>query len=177
MRPPSLLDALIPLVTLMVLIGGALLLFGLDALDGPIQVALVLCALVAALVAVKNGHSWDEVQRAAQGSLASVSSAIFILLAVGALIGVWNLSGTIPTLVYYGIDLLSPSWYYAASALICGLIAMSIGSSWRSGRTRSASAWWASPARSTCPPRSPPARWCRVPTSATSCRRCRRPRS
>jgi Na+:H+ antiporter, NhaC family len=134
-RPPSLLDALIPLVTLMVLIGGALLLFGLDALDGPIQVALVLCVLVAALIAMKNGHTWDEVQRAAQGSLASIASAILILLAVGALIGVWNLSGTIPTLVYYGIELLSPSWYYAASALICGMIAMSIGSSWTTAGT------------------------------------------
>jgi hypothetical protein len=50
-REPSLVDAVVPLLTLAVLIGGALLLFGLDALDGPIQVALVLCAMVAALEA------------------------------------------------------------------------------------------------------------------------------
>jgi NhaC family Na+:H+ antiporter len=56
-------------------------------------------------------------------------------LAVGALIGVWNLSGTIPTLVYYGIQVLSPDWYYAATALICGVIAMSIGSSWTTAGT------------------------------------------
>lgn len=134
-REPSLLDALVPLGSMVVLVGGALLLFGLDALDGPIQVALVLCALVAALVAMKNGHTWEAVQTAAQGSLASVTSAIFILLAVGALIGVWNLAGTIPTLVYYGIQLLSASWYYAASALICGVVAMSIGSSWTTAGT------------------------------------------
>jgi NhaC family Na+:H+ antiporter len=134
-KEPSLLDALVPLGTMVVLIGGALLLFGLDALDGPIQVALVLCAMVAALVAMKNGHSWEDVQAAAQGSLASITSAIFILLAVGALIGVWNLSGTIPTIVYYGIQLLSASWYYAASALICGIVAISIGSSWTTAGT------------------------------------------
>ena len=134
-RPASLLDALIPLGTLAVLIAAALALFGLDALDGPIQVALVLCAMVAALVAMKNGHTFEEVQRAAQGSVASVTSAIFILLAVGALIGVWNLSGTIPTLVYYGIQLLSPGWYYAAAALICGIVALSIGSSWTTAGT------------------------------------------
>jgi Na+:H+ antiporter, NhaC family len=134
-REPSLLDALVPLAAMVILIGGALLLFGLDALDGPIQVALVLCAMVAALVAMKNGHSWEEVQNAAQGSLASITSAIFILLAVGALIGVWNLVGTIPTLVYYGIQLLSPGWYYAASALICGIVALSIGSSWTTAGT------------------------------------------
>ena len=134
-REPSLADAIIPLVTLAVLIAGSLLLFGLDALDGPIQVALILCVLVAALIALKNGHSWEEVEHAAQTSLASIASAVFILLAVGALIGVWNLSGTIPTLVYYGIQVLSPSWYYAATALICGVIALSIGSSWTTAGT------------------------------------------
>src|SRR5262245_34526768 len=134
-RDPSLWDAIIPLITLAVLIGGSILLFGLDALDGPIQVALILCALVAALIALKNGHPWEEIQRAEGESLGSVASAIFILLAVGALIGVWNLSGTIPTLVYYGIKVLSPTWYYAATALICGVVAMSIGSSWTTAGT------------------------------------------
>ncbi|HEX6149937.1 Na+/H+ antiporter NhaC [Nocardioides sp.] len=132
---PSLADALIPLIALAVLIGGSLLLFGLDALDGPIQVALVLCAAVAALIALKNGHPWTEVQTAGQGAMASVTSAVFILLAVGALIGTWNLSGTIPTLVYYGIQVLSPGWYYAATAIICGVVALSIGSSWTTAGT------------------------------------------
>src|SRR5688572_107116 len=134
-REPSLLDAVLPLVALTLLIGGSLALFGLDALDGPIQVALLMCAMVAALIALKNGHSWEDVQRAGQGALTSITSALFILLAVGALIGVWNLSGTIPTLVYYGIQVLAPSWYYAATALICGAIAMSIGSSWTTAGT------------------------------------------
>ncbi len=134
-RTPSIVDSVVPLVMLAVLIGGSLALFGLDALDGPIQVALILCAMVAALIAMKNGHSYDEVEHATKGSVASVTSAIFILLAVGALIGVWNLSGTIPTLVYYGIQLLSPGWFYAATAIICGIVAMSIGSSWTTAGT------------------------------------------
>jgi NhaC family Na+:H+ antiporter len=127
---PSLVDVLVPLVALAVLIAGALVLFGLDALDGPVQVALLVCAAIAALIALKNGHSWEEVQSAGQEAIASVTSAMFILLAVGALIGTWNLSGTIPTLVYYGIQVLSPSWFYAATAIICGIVALSIGSSW-----------------------------------------------
>ena len=131
---PSLLDALIPLVALAALIAGSLALFDLDALDGPIQVALVMCAMIG-LIALKNGHTWEEVQVAGQGALSSITSAMFILLAVGALIGVWNLSGTIPTLVYYGIQILSADWYYAATALICGAIAMSIGSSWTTAGT------------------------------------------
>ncbi|AOS98714.1 Malate-2H(+)/Na(+)-lactate antiporter [Microbulbifer aggregans] len=134
-RAPSLVDALIPLVTLTVLIAAALALFGLNALDGPIQTALILCCMVAALIALKNGYTWGAVQKAGQGALASVTSAIFILLAVGALIGTWNLSGTIPTLVYYGIQVLAPGWYYVATALICGVIALSIGSSWTTAGT------------------------------------------
>jgi NhaC family Na+:H+ antiporter len=94
-----------------------------------------MCAMIAALIALKNGHTWEEVQVAGQGALSSITSAVFILLAVGALIGVWNLSGTIPTLVYYGIQILSADWYYAATALICGAVAMSIGSSWTTAGT------------------------------------------
>ncbi len=117
------------------MIGGAILLFGLDALNGPIPAALVVCAMIAALVILKNGHPFEEIQKSAGRAMTSITSAIFILLAVGALIGTWCLSGTIPTLVYYGIRLLSPGWYYAASTLICGVIAMTIGSSWTTAGT------------------------------------------
>ncbi|MEU8401852.1 Na+/H+ antiporter NhaC [Nonomuraea sp. NPDC048892] len=134
-RPPSAADLVIVLGTLVVLIGGSLALFGLDALDGPIQVALVLCAMVAMLVVLKNGNRWEEVEASGQRALSSITSAVFILLAVGALIGTWNMSGTIPTLVYYGIQVLSPGWYYAAAALLCGIVAMSIGSSWTTAAT------------------------------------------
>ncbi|GAT11076.1 Na+/H+ antiporter NhaC [Mycolicibacterium novocastrense] len=134
-RSPSLADAIIPLVALTVLIGSSIALFGLDALDGPIQVALVMCCAVAALIALKNGHRWSAVQEAGQGALSSITSALFILLAVGALIGTWNLSGTIPTLVYYGIQVLSPGYFYVATATICGGVAMSIGSSWTTAGT------------------------------------------
>src|SRR3954468_21022431 len=134
-RPPSMADAIIPLAALALLIGSSVALFGLDALDGPIQVALVLCCAVPALIARKNGHHWLAVQEAGRGALSSITSALFILLAVGALIGTWNLSGTIPTLVYYGIQILSPSWYYLASAIICAVVALSIGSSWTTAGT------------------------------------------
>ncbi|GAA1770304.1 Na+/H+ antiporter NhaC [Luedemannella helvata] len=134
-REPSLVDAVIPLITLAGLIAASLALFGLDALDGPVQVALIICVLVAALIGMRNGHTWADVERAARSAFTSITSAVLILLAVGALIGVWNLSGTIPTLVYYGIQALSPTWYYAATALICGVVAMTIGSSWTTAGT------------------------------------------
>lgn len=134
-RPASVTDAIVPLIALALLIALSLALFGLDALDGPLQVALILCCAVAALIALKNGHPWTAVQQAGQGALSSITSAIFILLAVGALIGSWNLSGTIPTLAYYGIQVLAPGYFYVAAAVICGVVAMSIGSSWTTAGT------------------------------------------
>jgi Na+:H+ antiporter, NhaC family len=129
-REPSYFDVLIPLITLIASIGGAVSLFGLGAIDGPVQAALLFSVMVAGLIIHKNGYSWDEISESSGRAVASISSAIFILLAVGGLIGAWNLSGTIPTMVYYGIQLLQPSWFYLATALICAVVAVSIGSSW-----------------------------------------------
>jgi NhaC family Na+:H+ antiporter len=70
-RRPSLIDVVVPLIAPAVLIAGALALFGLDALDGPPQVALVVCAAIAALIALKNGHGWHEVQSTGQEAIAS----------------------------------------------------------------------------------------------------------
>jgi NhaC family Na+:H+ antiporter len=134
-RPPSYLDAIAPLVLLMVLIAGALFLYGLDALGGPIPAALVVCAMATGVLVLRNGHTWDEVEATIKRAVASVVSAIFILLAVGALIGTWNLAGTIPTLVYYGIRWIDPGFYYVSTAVICALTSMSIGSSWTTAGT------------------------------------------
>ncbi len=70
-RPPSLLDAILPLVVLIGLIGGSVFLFGLGAIDGPLQVALLLSAMVAALIALKNGHPWSEISAAGGRAVAS----------------------------------------------------------------------------------------------------------
>jgi Na+:H+ antiporter, NhaC family len=134
-QDPSFLDAILPIATLIGLIGSAVMLFGLAAIDGPIQVALILSAMVAALIALKNGHPWSEISAAGGRAVASVTSAIFILLAVGALIGTWNMAGTIPTLVYYGIQILQPNWFYLAAALICAVVSVAIGSSWTTAGT------------------------------------------
>src|ERR1700730_12497197 len=105
-KEPSYADAIIPAVTLIVLIAGAVFLFGLDALDGPVQVALILCDFVVAVIILKNGHRWEDISKSAQTAMASVTTPFFILFGIGALIGTWNMSGTIPTMVYYGIHLL-----------------------------------------------------------------------
>ena len=61
--------------------------------------------------------------------------AIFILLAVGALIGTWNMAGTIPTIVDFGIRIVSPTWFYLTAAVVCALVGMVTGSSWTTAGT------------------------------------------
>jgi NhaC family Na+:H+ antiporter len=134
-RDPSLLDALIPIVALIALLALTIAFFGISATDGPLQVALLLSAAVASLVAFKNGHTVAAVSDAAVGGVTSAVGAIFILLAVGALIGTWNMAGTIPTLVDYGIRLVSPTWFYFTAALVCALVGMVTGSSWTTAGT------------------------------------------
>ena len=129
-REPSYADAIIPAVTLVVLIAGAVFLFGLDALDGPVQVALILSTMVVALILLKNGHPWDEIVKVGRSALSSITTPIFILLGVGALIGMWIVSGTIPTMVYYGIYLLHPAYFYVAALVTCSIVSLGIGSSW-----------------------------------------------
>jgi NhaC family Na+:H+ antiporter len=112
-----------------------IVLFGLDSATGPLQVALFTSAVFAGLIALKNGHTAASLRDAAIGGVSSAMGAIFILLAVGALIGTWNMAGTIPTVVSYGIALLRPAIFYAAVAAICALVGMVTGSSWTTAGT------------------------------------------
>ncbi len=129
-RPPTMLDAVLPIVVLIGLLALTIALFGIDATNGPLQVALLLSAAFASLMAFKNGYTVAGVADAAVGGVSSAVGAIFILLAVGALIGTWNMAGTIPTIVDYGIRLVSPTWFYLAAAVVCALVGMVTGSSW-----------------------------------------------
>ncbi len=129
-RKPSLLDALIPVGGLIVLLALSYYLYGGDASLGPNQVALTFAAVLAALISFKNGTPWASIRSGAVEGVSSGLAAIFILLGVGALIGAWAMSGTIAAMVYYGLKLLSPNYFYASAALICAVVALAIGSSW-----------------------------------------------
>src|SRR3954452_10891162 len=134
-RPPTMLDALLPIIVLIGMLAMTIALFGIDATNGPLQVALLLSASFASLMAFKNGYTVAGVAEAAVGGVTSAVGAIFILLAVGALIGTWNMAGTIPTVVAIGIRLLSTTWFYLATAVICALVASVTGSSWTTAGT------------------------------------------
>ena len=150
-REPSFLDALAPVVVMIGLLVLTIVLFGVDAATGPLQVALFASAVFAGLIAMKNGHTSARLRNAMIGGVSSAMGAIFILLAVGALIGTWNMAGTIPTVVSYGIAVLKPSIFYAAVALICAVVGAVTGSSWTTGRDRSSRRCAGSSGRSSSP--------------------------
>ncbi|HNP36114.1 MAG TPA: Na+/H+ antiporter NhaC [Woeseiaceae bacterium] len=129
-KSPSMLDSLIPVIALVLLLSMSVYLFGSDASSGSIQIALTLGAAIAAIIAIKNGRSWDGILKAIVAGISSAMGAILILLSVGALIGTWLMSGTVPTLVYYGLELLNPHWFFATTCLICAIAGLSTGSSW-----------------------------------------------
>ena len=135
LRTPSLLDSLLPFLALIVLLALSVVLYGVDATLGPLQVALFMATVVGAAVAVKNGHTWEEVGTAIVQGISAAMSAIFILLMVGGLIGVWNMSGTIATIVSLGIEFLDAAWFYFAAALVTGVVGLATGSSWTTAAT------------------------------------------
>ena len=86
--------------------------------------------VLATIVGIKNGHSWKVIEQNIVAGISTALPAIMILFSVGSLIGMWMLSGTVPTMIYYGLLLLDPSIFYPASCLLCAITALSIGSSW-----------------------------------------------
>src|SRR4051794_31846296 len=117
-RPPSLFDALLPMVVLIGLLFLTIVLFGIGATDGPLQVALMASALVAGLVALKNGHQSAAISEAAIGGVSSAMGAIYILLGVGALIGTWNMAGTIPPGLAPRLRALQPAFFFPPGGLV-----------------------------------------------------------
>ncbi len=135
MKTPTLLDVLLPIGILVTLLALSVVWFGDNSSFGPNQIALLVAMGVAAVVGMKNGFTWKEIESAITHGISISLGAVLILLAVGGLIGTWLLSGTVPTLIYYGLELLSPSFFYPATCIICGIVAMSIGSSWTTAAT------------------------------------------
>ena len=129
-KSPSLIDALIPIAALVVMLSLSVFIFGSDSSSGPNQIVLTMAAAVASIVAIRNGYKWGDLQRAIVAGISTAMIAILILLSVGALIGTWLMAGTVPSLIYYGLELLNPSWFFAATCLICAIAALATGSSW-----------------------------------------------
>lgn len=132
----SIYTALVPVLALiLMLFYNVFFVFGDDALSGSNQFILILGAAVAAIVGFINKTSYQKMLEEVSENLKSTSGALLILLMVGALSGTWLVSGIIPTMIYYGLQLLNPTFFLVASVLICAIISIATGSSWTTSAT------------------------------------------
>ena len=129
-RSPSLFQALIPIAVLIALLILNVNYFGDHTLDGANQFALILASAVAGLVATRLGVKWTRVRESMVKSISSAMPSILILLMIGALAGTWLLSGVIPTLIYYGLQVFHPKIFLFATVIISGMVSLATGSSW-----------------------------------------------
>jgi Na+:H+ antiporter, NhaC family len=134
-RTPSLLQSLIPVVALVGLLAASVYLFGDGSSAGPNQIALILGAAVGILLGIANGLTWKELERGIVQGISLSLGAVLILLVVGSLIGTWILAGIVPTMIYYGLSILTPAVFYAAACLICCFVSLATGSSWTTAGT------------------------------------------
>ncbi|PDH44518.1 MAG: Na+/H+ antiporter NhaC [Flavobacteriales bacterium MED-G15] len=131
----SLRAALIPVLILILLLSYNITVFGDDALAGSNQFMLLIAGAIAALVGYRNKISYKFMLQKITENLGSVTSPILILLFVGALAGTWLLSGIIPAMIYYGLQIANPVFFLPTCVLICTLISLATGSSWSTSAT------------------------------------------
>ena len=131
----SFFEALIPIIVLVALLGYNVHLYGDSATSGPNQFALIVAGVIAAIIGFKHKVSYEDMLEAVNDNVKSTGSAIFILLMVGALAGTWLISGVIPTMIYYGLQVLNPTYFLAAALVISSVISLATGSSWTTTAT------------------------------------------
>ena len=134
-KSPSTLQALVPIIFLVILLSINVSIFGDDSLSGSIQIVLILSSAVASIIAFNLGFTWLEIQKGIVNSINSSLPSILILFLVGSLAGSWLLSGIVPAFIYYGIQILSAKIFLFAACIICIIVSMATGSSWTTSAT------------------------------------------
>ena len=128
-------EALIPVFALIGMLAYNVFVYGDDALSGSNQFILLLGGAVAAIIGFKNKVSYERMMEEVSENIKSTASAILILLMVGSLAGTWLISGIIPSMIYYGLQILNPTIFLAACLVICAIISIATGSSWTTSAT------------------------------------------
>lgn len=130
-RKATLIEAIIPLMFLIVVLAVSLM-----YLDAEPQIPLILGAIFAASVGVyRLGFTWSELEQGILETIKMAMQAVLILMIVGTLIGTWILSGTVPAMIYWGLDILSPGIFLVATTIICCIVSLATGSSWTTAGT------------------------------------------
>lgn len=120
-----------PLVILVALIAIVVSIFGDETLSGASQISLIVATAVCLGIGfLQKVITWADFEKALSDKIGSISGAIIILLLIGALGGSWMVGGIVPTLIYYGMEIMSPQWFLVSACVICALVSVITGSSW-----------------------------------------------
>ena len=128
---PSPLLSLLPIAVLVAMLAITIYLFGSDALGGGSQVCLLAATGMCVFIGMAGfQRKWKDFENAIINNISGVATALIILLIIGALSGAWMVSGVVPTLIYYGIQIIHPSFFLVSTCLICCIVSVMTGSSW-----------------------------------------------
>lgn len=129
-KKAKLIHGLIPILFLILFLTLNVIFFGSDTLSGANQIALLLASTIGSIVAVRLGYKWPFIRSIIVKTIGSAMPSILILMLIGALAGTWLLSGVVPTMIYYGLKILSPKIFLFATVVISALVSLATGSSW-----------------------------------------------
>ena len=106
------------------------MLFGDNTTSGSNQLSLLIAAAVAAVLGGLYGVKWKDMLNGAVKSISSAMGALIILLLIGSLAGTWMLSGIVPSMIFYGLEILNPTIFLFATCIVCAVVSLATGSSW-----------------------------------------------
>lgn len=130
-KTPHIAVAILPILVLVLLLAGTIFIFGSDALSGGSQVSLFFASSVCVCLSMAFYKTpWKEFEAAISSTIGQASISIVILLIIGMMSGAWMIGGTVPTLIYYGVQIMSPRFFLGCSCIICALVSVMTGSSW-----------------------------------------------
>lgn len=130
MKKTPYLLALLPILFLIGLLSINVYLYGDDSLGGSNQLALLFSGALAAIIGILYGNNWKDILEGISKSIKSVTPSIIILLLIGSLAGTWLISGIVPAMIYYGLQILNPEIFLFVTAIITAIVSLSTGSSW-----------------------------------------------
>lgn len=128
-REASLVAAIVPILFLIGMLTLNVLLFE-DTLSGANQIALLLAAALAGIIAFRLGFDWLEIRKKIVSTIGSAMPSILILLLIGSLAGTWMISGVVPAMIYYGLDIISPKLFLITAVVVSAIVSVATGSSW-----------------------------------------------
>ncbi|WP_235961364.1 Na+/H+ antiporter NhaC [Spirabiliibacterium mucosae] len=129
-RMPTLTEALMPILSMLILIG-----LGYAFFDLPPEPILIVSTVLAGVLALRVGYSYDDILKSIANKIAKTMPALLILICVGLLIGAWLASGTIPLMIYYGLKVIDPKYLYITALLLTSVVSVCTGTSWGSAGT------------------------------------------